>query len=274
MGALIDIDAYFRRIGYQGDGEPTLDTLRELVLRHTAAIPFENLDPLLGRPVRLDPASLEAKLVRGGRGGYCYEQNLLFRHALEGLGFRVEGLAARVLWNAPEDAVTPLTHMMLKVDLGEGSYLADVGFGAQSPTAPLRLEPDVEQATPHEPYRLLRRGGDLMLQCLIRDAWKPLYRFDLRACPDIDYEVGNWYVSTHPGSHFVTGLMAGRAAPGLRYAMLNNELAVHRLGEGTERRVLADAAAVREALEGPLGLTLPDDARLAECLARLAAGPG
>src|SRR5690606_18066998 len=144
--------------GYQGDREPTLSTLRAMVLRHTEAIPFENLDPLLGRHVRLDPASPEETLVRGGRGGYGYEQNLLFRYALEGIGFRVTGLAARVLWNAPEGAVTPLRHMMLRVDLGEGSYLADVGFGAQSPTAPLRLKPDVEQSTPHEPYRLIGLG--------------------------------------------------------------------------------------------------------------------
>ena len=78
---MIDLDAYFRRIGYDGPRDASLETLRELHRLHPQAIPFENLDPLLGRPVNLDPASLQAKLVEGGRGGYCFEQNgvLVFR---------------------------------------------------------------------------------------------------------------------------------------------------------------------------------------------------
>ena len=114
--AAIDLGAYFRRIGFEGDRVPTPDVLRAVHLRHALAIPFENLDPLLGRPVRLDPPDLERKLVRGGRGGYCYEHNLLLRHALEGRGFRVAGLAARVLWNRPDAAAPARTHMLLRVE--------------------------------------------------------------------------------------------------------------------------------------------------------------
>lgn len=274
MTAAIDVNAYVRRIGYQGEGTPTLETLRALVLRHTEAIPFENLDPLLGRPVRLDLPSLERKLVHSGRGGYCFEHNLLLRHALEALGFPVVGLAARVLWDAPEGAITPRSHMLLRVDLDDGVYLADVGFGGQSPTGPLRLEPDAEQETPHEPFRLLQAGEEFVLQARIRGAWKPLYRFDLREHHLIDYEVSNWFVSTHPGSHFVTGLLAARAAAGCRYTLLNNELAVHELGGGTGRRVLTSAAELREVLEGPLRLTLPEVPELDATLARLAARSG
>ena len=134
----IDLDAYFHRVGYAGPRAATLEALRWLHARHAEAIPYENLDPLVGRPVRLDPASLERKLVRGGRGGYCFEQNLLFRHVLEALGFRVTGLAARVLWNAVEGVVPPRGHMVLRVELADGPYLADVGFGGQSLTGPLR----------------------------------------------------------------------------------------------------------------------------------------
>jgi N-hydroxyarylamine O-acetyltransferase len=63
---------------------------------HVGAIPFENLDILLGRPVVLEIDALQAKLVSGRRGGYCFEQNTLFRAALERIGFRVTALAARV----------------------------------------------------------------------------------------------------------------------------------------------------------------------------------
>jgi N-hydroxyarylamine O-acetyltransferase len=151
----LDLDAYFRRIGYAGGREPTLDTLAALHLRHVQAIAFENLNPLLGWPVALDLASLERKLVHGGRGGYCFEQNLLFGHVLGTLGFRVTGLAARVQWNRPEDALRALTHQLLRVDLADGPYIADVGFGGQTLTGPLRLEPGLEQTTPHEPFRLI-----------------------------------------------------------------------------------------------------------------------
>jgi N-hydroxyarylamine O-acetyltransferase len=271
MTTTVGLDAYFRRIGHEGGRAPTLETLRAIVALHTQAIPFENLDPLLGRPVRLDASSLENKLVHEGRGGYCFEQNLLLRGVLDGLGYRVAGLAARVLWGAPEGRVTPRTHMLLRVEADGLDYLADVGFGGQTPTAPLRLEAEIEQATPHEPYRLVRggEGGEYVLQSLVRGAWMPLYRFTLHEQALVDYEVANWYVSTHPASYFVTGLRAGRAAPGRRYGLLDNELATHHLNGGTERRTLDGPAELRAALEGPLGLRLPDDPRLDTTLARL-----
>ena len=103
MTSNIDIDAYLDRIGYEGSRHPSLETLAALHLAHPGAIPFENLDPLLRRPVRLDAASLEQKLVRDRRGGYCYEHNQLFGDVLKGMGYQVSGLAARVMWNAPDE---------------------------------------------------------------------------------------------------------------------------------------------------------------------------
>lgn len=268
----IDVDAYFQRIGHGGERAPTLDTLRAIVARHSEAIPFENLDPLLGRPVLLDAASLERKLVRGGRGGYCFEQNLLLRHALEALGFAVTALAARVLWNAPEGVTMPRTHALLLVDLGGEPHLVDVGFGGMTLTGVLRLELGVEQPTPHEPFRLLLAGEEYQMQARIGTSWKSLYRFDLQRQYPADYEVGNWYVSTHPRSHFVSGLSVARTVPGRRYALRNNELAVHHLGEVSERRVLTAAAELRQILERTFGLVLPEDPQLESALVRLAAG--
>jgi glyoxylase-like metal-dependent hydrolase (beta-lactamase superfamily II) len=159
MTQAIDLEGYFRRIGYAGGRKPTLDTLAALHLHHAQAIAFENLDPLLGRPVVLDAASLERKLVHDGRGGYCYEHNLLFAHVLRALDFCVSGLAARVLWTYyPEDAITARTHQLLRVELEDGSYIVDVGFGGQTLTGPLRLEPDLEQLTPHELFRVVQAG--------------------------------------------------------------------------------------------------------------------
>ena len=265
----IDLDAYLQRIGYTGPRTPTLDTLRAIQARQAEAIPFENLNPLLRWPVRLDAAALEQKLVHGGRGGYCYELNGLFAHALRALGFAVTGLGARVLWNQPPGTYTPLTHVLLRVDLGGTPYLADVGFGGQTPTGPLRIEPDTEQATPHEIFRLSRAGEEYVLQSTVRGEWRPLYRFDLREQQPIDYEVGNWFVSTHPNSHFLARLMAARPASGRRYGLNNAEFSIHHLGAETERRVLTSVAEVKEVLAGMFRIKVPDTPELDAVLARL-----
>ena len=269
MTSGFDLDAYFERIGYAGPRSATLDTLEAIHARHPQAIPFENLNPLLRWPVRLDAASLQQKLVRERRGGYCFEQNLLLYHALRSLGFEVTGLAARVLWNAPEGAaVRARSHMLLLVDL-DGPLVADVGFGGLTLTGPLRLVPDIEQATPHEPCRLIRAGDSFVTQAHVGGVWKALYRFDLQEQLLPDYEVTNWYLSNHPDSQFVTGLIAARPDRDRRYALRNNELAVHHLDGQTERRVLASAAGLRTALEDTFRLTLPDSPELDAALERL-----
>jgi N-hydroxyarylamine O-acetyltransferase len=266
-----DLDAYFDRIGYTGPPSATLDTLEAIHAQHPQAIPFENLNPLLHWPVRLDAASIEQKLVREGRGGYCFEQNLLLYHALRTLEFDVRGLAARVLWDAPEGAVRPRSHMLLLVNLDDRPYVADVGFGGLTLTGPLRLLPDVEQATPHEPFRLTRAGDAFVAEARIGGVWKALYRFDLQEQLLPDYEVTNWYLSNHPESRFVTGLMAARPDRDRRYTLRNNELAMHHANGETERRVLTSAAGVRAALEDTFRLTLPDAPELDAALERLIA---
>ena len=151
-----DLAAYLDRVGYRGPVAPTLEVLRALHRLHPAAIAFENLDPFLGRPVELDIESLQRKIVEGGRGGYCFEQNLLFMEALGAIGFPVSGLGARVLWRQPDDAITPRGHMLLRIELDGRIWVADVGFGGLTQTAPLLLEPGLEQQTPHETFRTSR----------------------------------------------------------------------------------------------------------------------
>ncbi|MGD9726714.1 MAG: arylamine N-acetyltransferase [Nitrospiraceae bacterium] len=265
----IDLDAYFNRIGFDGLRTPTLDTLRAIQLKHSETIPFENLNPLMGWPVSLDLESLQRKMVAEGRGGYCFEQNLLLKHALDALGFDVTGLAARVLWNTPDGVVLPRTHMLLLVVLDGRRYIVDVGFGGVTLTGPLRLESDVEQATPHEPFRLIAIDDEFIEQVKIGGHWVSLYRFDLTEQLLPDYEMANWYLSTHPDSRFVTGLLAARPAPDRRYALLNNQLTVHYRNGGRERRLLTGVADMRETLERSFYLVLPDAPEVEAVLARL-----
>jgi N-hydroxyarylamine O-acetyltransferase len=261
------LDAYFERIGYSGDAAPTLATLRDIHRLHPERIPFENLDPLLGLRVSLDTAALCDKLVTRRRGGYCYEHNLLLKHALETIGFRVGGLAARVRWGVPEGQTLPLTHMLLRVEIDGRTWIADVGFGGQVLTAPLLLEPGLLQETPHEDYRLMQDGDGYLLQWRLLDDWQTLYRFDLREQLLPDYEMSNWYVSTHPASRFTTSLAVARTEPGRRYTLRNDSFAIHDARGNTERRTLASLVEMKDLLRDMFRIPLPGhpdlDARLA-----------
>jgi N-hydroxyarylamine O-acetyltransferase len=268
------LDAYLARIGYAGPRTATLDTLQAVHALHPAAIPFENLNPLLGWPVSLEVHSLQAKLVAGGRGGWCFEQNTLLRHGLEALGFSVTSLAARVLWNAsPGSHLGPRSHMLLLVDVGGLIYLADVGFGGNVLTAPLRLQPHITQPTPNEPHRLLPLENGFVLEASWGGEWKPLYRFTLEPQFPADYEVSNWYLCHHPGSLFRQVLMTARVTAEGRYALRNNALAIHR-NNRTEKRILADAVALRSSLENDFALQLPESPELTALLERVSRTPG
>ena len=265
-----DLGAYFERIGYDGPKAARLEPLCAIHRLHPQAIAFENLNPLLRWPVALDTQSLQQKLVTQRRGGYCYEHNLLLKHALQSIGFKVAGLAARVLWNHSQDAIRPRTHMLLQVDIEDEIWIADVGFGGLTLTAPLRLVEHTPQSTPHEPFRVIRIDGDYAVQAEVRDVWRTLYTFDLQEQVLPDYEVTNWYLSNHPESHFVRRLIAARTEPGRRYALLDNELAVHRLGEESVRRKMKGAAELRRVLSETFRIAVPEIPEVDEKLSQIA----
>jgi N-hydroxyarylamine O-acetyltransferase len=263
-----DLAAYLDRIGFVGQPRPDRETLAVLIAAHLGSIPFENLNPLLGLPVSLSPDALVAKLVRQRRGGYCFEQNGLFAHVLETIGFEVTPLAARVLWRQSEEAQTPRTHKLLLVDLPEGQVLADVGFGGAVCTGVLDLVPDVAQATPHERFRLLQADCEWRQQIEIKGEWWTTYRFDLAPQLPIDDELGNWWTSTSPVSHFTQSLTAARSPAGRRQALLNFDYTVHVPGRQSNRRRLESAAEVCDVLEHEFGIEVHDrDALIARLVA-------
>jgi N-hydroxyarylamine O-acetyltransferase len=265
-----DLGAYLERIGYDGPKTARLETLCAIHRLHPQAIAFENLNPLLHWPVLLDSRSLQQKLVTQRRGGYCYEHNLLLKHALESVGFKVVGLAARVLWNNAEDAIRPRTHMLLQVDIEDEMWIADVGFGGLTQTAPLRLVEHTPQATPHEPFRVTRISGDYAVQAQVRGEWRTLYRFDLQEQVLPDYEVTNWYLSNHPESHFVKRLIAARTEPGRRYALLDNELATHEVSGETVRRKLTSGEALQRVLSETFRIVMPQGPEVDRKLSEIA----
>ncbi|WP_343518195.1 arylamine N-acetyltransferase [Sphingomonas sp.] len=261
-----EIDAYFARIGWAGPVAADRATLDAIAAHHPTAIPFENLDPYLDRPVDLAPEALVAKLIHGRRGGYCFEQNGLLRLVLEAIGFAVTPLSGRVVWNMDPETVTARTHMVLRVDLADGPVLIDSGFGSAVPTGVLDLVPDIEQPTPHEPFRFVRIDEEWRAQIRIGAEWRTTYRFDLSPQRDIDYAVANWYTSTHPNSHFRHGLTLARPLQGRRISLRGTEFATHSLGGSSERRSLAEPEEVAAVIEDAFGIAIPDRPAL---LARL-----
>lgn len=259
----VNLDAYFERIGYGGDTPRTVETINRLALAHVSSIPFENLDVLLNRPISLAPEDVDSKLITNRRGGYCFEQNTLMLRVLQTLGFEVEPLSARVRYQRPREFTPPRTHVFLNVALDGDTWLVDVGVGAMSPTRALRFALDIEQATPHEPRRIVREHGRYFHQVKLGDTWADVAEFTMEAMPAIDREVANWYTSAHPHSHFKSRLMVARATGEGRVSILNREFTVRR-GADAETFLIESPDRLRQLLDAHFALTFPAGTRF-EC---------
>ncbi|XUW92477.1 arylamine N-acetyltransferase [Burkholderia sp. M6-3] len=226
MSHTLNLDNYFERIGYTGPRAPTLEVLKAIHRLHPRAIPFENLNPLTRRAVKLELESVERKLVDDHRGGYCFEQNALLANVLIELGFQVTPLLGRVLWGREPDAVPPRTHMVLRIDVDNEAWIADVGFGSVTLTSPVRLTPGLAQRTDLGIFRLADASHDaLYLEVQARDqTWSRVYRFDLHPVEWIDYETSNWYTSTSPEAVFANNLIVCRVLDDTRLTLLNDQL--------------------------------------------------
>jgi Arylamine N-acetyltransferase len=269
MPEKVNLKAYFDRIGFAGSIAPTLATLDLLHALHPAAIPFENLNPLMGEPVRLDQPSLERKLLAEKRGGYCFEQNLMFMRVLEDLDFVVRPLLARVVWTNPDGASLPPSHLLLLVEINGQNHIADVGFGGLSLTAPLRLRADVEQTTPHETFRLTGGDPDWTLEVRLGDEWRPVYIFSLDPVSEDDIAPINHRIATDPASPFTSELRVALAPSGRRLKLHNTTLTIQPVEGEREQREISSMESLRAVLTGEFGLTLPADDRLEPALALL-----
>ena len=252
----LDLEAYFARLGWTGPAAPDLATLAALQLAHLGAIPFENLDVQAGLPIRLDLASLQDKLVRRRRGGYCFEQNSLFAAVLQRLGFQVTLREARVRRGA--NRVLPRTHLSLEVHLADGSYLADVGFGADGPLGPV---PFRSAGVAHfgETSRLLAQGPLRVLQTHRDGGWLDLYALEPGSPQPVDLEMANHYTSTHPESRFIQTLTVQLSRPEARWILRGLELAV-RTGAEVRTETIARPDLL-PLLRRQFGLDLPDGTR-------------
>ena len=255
----MDISAYLDRIGLADAPEANLAGLARLQGAHLTAIPFENLDVFLGRPLSLAPPDLFAKIVSGRRGGYCFELNSLFGRLLAATGFAPVPHLARVWLRDPAET-PPCTHLTHSLRLDGRRFLADVGFGAQTPRIPVPLDGEAVDDG-GGPLRVVQQGdGALMVQRWSAGAWADQYGFDDRPALAIDVVVANHFVETHPSSRFRAHRMVGRFTADGRDALFDDQLS-RRAGERLEERALPPGPAWREILTELFGIRLTLDAR-------------
>lgn len=261
---MLDLDAYFARIGLTlEERTPTLATLNAIIHAHVQTIPFENLDVLRGRPIELDLAAIEAKLVQGKRGGYCFEQNSFLLQVLTQLGFEGELLSARVRYQRPHDYTPPRTHVFVRLEIDGVSWLADVGVGAISPTAALCLQTEEAQTTPHDVRRVTLKDERYHHQVRFGSEWHDVCEFTLERSEPIDREVGNWFTSTHPQSIFRNRLIASRVhANGGRLSLVNREFTQRAKDGQATTRTLRTRAELFAVLSEHFGIELALDDEL------------
>jgi N-hydroxyarylamine O-acetyltransferase len=214
---MLDLDAYLERIGLSGR-----PSVAEVHRAHITSIPFENLDPHCGVPVSLAVEDLERKLVAERRGGYCFEQNLLLKAALETLGAEVDPYLARVRFGAPPGVTRPRAHLALRVRADGTNWHADVGFGRGSLLEPLPFGPGEEHVQSGWRFRVIEEGPELVLQTAQGNEWADVYGFPPHPVSFVDLETANWFTSTHPRSPFVTGLIVSTQADDGTRTFLSN----------------------------------------------------
>ena len=265
-----DLDEYLAHIGWEGERRAGLGTLRGVHLAHMRGIPFENLDALRRTAPSLELPDLMAKLVRGRRGGYCYEHNTLLATALRALGFGVTLLAARVVVGADRMESRPRTHMALLVEVpGDPQrYLADVGFGAIGgllEPVPVVVGGEFEGAGRRHRFVQAPHGGPLELLVLQAHdggdgdgAWQPQYAFTLEPFEHVDFEVINWHIATNPRSPFTKGLFVQRVTPD-RHLLLHGRVLTGTRSDGAvSERELTDEGEARRVLEVEFGIEAPE----------------
>jgi N-hydroxyarylamine O-acetyltransferase len=253
----LDLDAYLRRVGHAGDTAPTAATLAALHRAHLAAVPFENLDIVLGRGIAVDLDSVQAKLVRRRRGGYCYEHGVLFAAVLGRLGYRVERMLARVGGEEFERPRAP-THMTLRVHADGERWLADVGFGSGL-LEPLPFDAGGPRTQGGWTFELAATGPrSWALRELQGDEWVTRYGFDEQRLHAADVVMGNHFTSTFERSPFVGKAVVVRKDEDTIRSLIDRRLTVERPDRSVDERDVGDDE-LPELVRGTFAIPLTDE---------------
>ena len=246
----MDLSLYLQRIHYAGSLEPTVETLRALHLAHLLAVPFENLDIHLGRPISLEQEALFDKIVLRRRGG-------LFAALLEALGFDVPLLSASDA-HADGGFGPEFDHLTLQVRCADRPgflWLADVGWG-DTFREPLQLDRVGEQIEGKRAYRIDRQGDARILWQRDYDGhWERQYRFTLQPRDLDDFVPMSHYHQTSPDSLFTRKRLCTVATLDGRITLDDSRLITTADGVRQEERV-EDDQTYRRILQERFGMWL------------------
>jgi N-hydroxyarylamine O-acetyltransferase len=256
----LELSAYLRRIRFDGSVRSDLATLRAIHRAHQYAIPFENLDVLLRRPVVLDVEANYDKIVCQRRGGWCYELNGVMGWALKEIGFEVMRMSAGVMRVRAGDAVLG-NHLCLLVCLDQ-RYLVDVGFGG-SLVEPLPLSASERE---DRPYRL-------GLSELDDNYWRfaemapgdgDAFSFDFRVAPADEALLARkcQFLQTDPASPFVQNLVVQRRAAADTHLSLRGRVLAAIHATGVDKKLLNSADELVATLRDSFDLDAPEAATL------------
>lgn len=261
---------YLDKIGFESELKVNIETINRLQLKHLSRFPFENLNPLFGKEVLLDDESLTKKFLQNNRGGYCFEQNLIFQNILTQVGFKVRGLMARV---HTDGKILGRTHLCQLIELGQKRYISDVGFGGLVSPQILWLDTEQVQMTAYGKYRIVKKNEDYAVQLLMKDGWRELYNFNLNTYYFADYLVSNHYTSTSFRSHFTHELTVSMVTHNGKKSLRNFDFSVYEGVEIVEKRKLKSVSEIKQILNTDFGISVNEfpefEKQLADKMAKL-----
>lgn len=267
------VERYLARLGIERPATKDVAALKYILEAHLRAIPFEDVTSFLGSPVSLVPEEVFAKLLEGGRGGYCMEHCLMTRTALAELGFDVEPVLARVYFGPDSDKPMAQTHAVTAVTLDGQRYIFDPGFGAYTPSIPVCISSGEEkQSGQWGTYRVRpaavarddvgahKLGADvtLVVESYYNGAWTPLYGLTRPPVVLADIDAFNWFVSTSPNSFFTRKLMCARWDGDNRVTAFDKAFK-KRTADGVKEVEMKSLEDVDHWLRQEMGLNLSDE---------------
>ena len=232
--------------------------MKQIQWHHLQAIPYELIDIHLKIKTDLSPESIVNKMIKSGRGGLCYEHNILLMHVLRALGFNVTPLAARNRWQKPIDIITSPGHMVLNVKIDGTMWMCDAGYSSFGAAIPLEIQTDREQTSPLEMRRVIKTDHNYIHQMQVLGKWHDMYTFTLEESQPMDWEIGCYYFTTHPKSMGMNNLVVSIATPTCRYKLNNKELATRFPDGSSEVREITTEKEYIEVLRTIFKLTLPE----------------
>lgn len=214
-------------------------SLNHYIHQYVSHVPFENINVQNKQPIALNDEAMLHKIIQEHRGGFCYEQNRLFKNYLVGKGFDVELISATI--NTGDGWAMIGSHMALKVTINQQNYLVDVGY-ADVPKEAMPLSDPQEVISDINGYfKASYIDTQTIEMCKYKDGgWQIQYRAMDVPKTISDFEAGITYNQHDSSSIFVKKLIVSKATDTGRITLSNSHLTITEHGEKVKKTVTSD----------------------------------